>query len=856
MTTPEQGGSSRGATRSAPSWRQRARHWAAHRLGVSASASPLEWWVRLFFRPPVEGRRDVPLRLARMLMAFLAARFDVPPPALWHTWLWRVFVRPRRTRPSITVKVGRGCVLVGRYGVMPAYRFWRRARAALDRQLGRLPWQRWGESLEAGAVRTGRIRWLTLMLVVLGAVLWALVGTSPLAGTNQYVFFALMILLALFIRRLPGRLPVLLLAALSLLAMLRYVWWRSTQTLDFHGAGEAVIGYALFGAEAYTWLVLVLGFIQTAWPLERKVSVLPPERSCWPSVDVYIPTYNEPLSVVKPTILAAQGIDWPGDRLKIYLLDDGKRPEFEAFAREAGIQYLTRSDNQYAKAGNINRALAKTNGDYIAIFDCDHVPSRSFLQTTMGTFLRDPLCAMVQTPHHFFSPDPFERNLNTFRRVPNEGELFYGLVQSGNDLWNATFFCGSCAVIKRAPLEEVGGVAVETVTEDAHTALKLHRRGYTTAYLPYVQAAGLATESLAGHIKQRTRWARGMAQIFRVDNPFFGRGLNLFQRICYGNAMLHFFYGVPRLIFLTMPMAFLFFGMYVINASATTIAGFVLPYIMLSSIANSRLQGRYRRSFWAEVYESVLAWYIALPTTLAFFSPRHGKFNVTEKGGRMDEGYLDWSVSKPYVVLLALNAVAMLAGVYRIVFGSSDEFATVLMNVFWTAYNLVMLGAAVSVAREARQIRSTHRVPMSMPATLLLSDGTTVACRTSDYSTGGLGLDVAPGLPLHEGDWLQVCVSRGNRQFAFPAHVVRAAGRNLGVQFDQLTLEQERQLVQCTFGRADAWIAPAEETRTEEDAPLRGLVEVVLMGVEGYSRLLQGLSRKLQALLALDESRY
>ncbi|HEX7936350.1 MAG TPA: UDP-forming cellulose synthase catalytic subunit, partial [Paraburkholderia sp.] len=728
--------------------------------------------------------------------------------------------------------------------------------AALDRQVAKLPWQRWGESLEAGAVRAGRIRWLTVTLVGVGAVLWALVGTSPLAGTNQYVFFGLTILLALAIRRLPGRLPVLLLASLSLLAMLRYVWWRTTQTLDFHGAGEAIVGYALFSAEAYTWIVLVLGFIQTAWPLERKVSALPADRTCWPSVDVYIPTYNEPLAVVKPTILAAQGIDWPGERLNIYLLDDGKRPEMEAFAREAGVRYLTRSDNQHAKAGNINRALAKTHGDYIAIFDCDHVPSRSFLQTTMGTFLRDPLCAMVQTPHHFFSPDPFERNLNTFRRVPNEGELFYGLVQSGNDLWNATFFCGSCAVIKRAPLEEVGGVAVETVTEDAHTALKLHRRGYTTAYLPYVQAAGLATESLAGHIKQRTRWARGMAQIFRVDNPFFGRGLNLFQRICYGNAMLHFFYGVPRLIFLTMPMAYLFFGMYVINASATTIAGFVLPYIMLSSIANSRLQGRYRRSFWAEVYESVLAWYIALPTTLAFFSPRHGKFNVTDKGGRMDEGYLDWSVSKPYIVLLTLNAIAMFAGVYRLVFGTGDELLTVLMNVFWTTYNLVMLGAAVSVAREAKQIRSTHRVPMSMPATLLLSDGTTVACRTSDYSTGGLGLDVTPGLPLAVGDWLQVCVSRGDRQFAFPVHVVRAAGRNLGVQFDDLTLEQERQLVQCTFGRADAWIAAADETPTEEDAPLRGLVEVVLMGIEGYSRLLQGLSRKLQALLALDESRY
>ena len=159
-------------------------------------------------------------------------------------------------------------------------------------------------------------------------------------------------------------------------------------------------------------------------------------------------------------------------------------------------------------------------------------------------FNRDAKLAMVQLPHYFFSADPFERNLDTFGTVPNEGELFYGLIQDGNDLWNASFFCGSCAVLRRTAVEEVGGIAVETVTEDAHTALKMHRRGWNTAYLALPQAAGLATESLSGHVGQRIRWARGMAQIFRVDNPLFGRGLHWAQRLCYLNAMLHFLYGL------------------------------------------------------------------------------------------------------------------------------------------------------------------------------------------------------------------------------------------------------------------------------------------------------------------------
>ncbi|MDR8855882.1 UDP-forming cellulose synthase catalytic subunit [Burkholderia multivorans] len=819
--------------------------WIARGLGLPAQRTLLDWLVRLFFHAPPPGRPDVVRRGVRAVFLRLAREWGVLQPLSPREWLWRACVRAPRAADA--ERPARDPLAWFDTYVVPVYVAARALMRRIDAALARLPWTRWGGWLDARANGVGRRRWLAPLLLLAGALLWAAAGMSPLMPGAQFAFFAIVALLALALRRVPGHLPTLALASLALLAAVRYVWWRTTQTLDFRGPAEAIAGYLLYGAEAYTWMILLLGFVQTAWPLDRPIVPLPADPDTWPSVDIYIPTYNEPLSVVKPTVFAAQSIDWPTDKLRVYLLDDGRRPEFAAFARDAGIGYLTRDDNRHAKAGNINRALPKTHGEYIAIFDCDHVPTRSFLQTTMGEFLRDPKCALVQTPHHFFSPDPFERNLGTFREVPNEGNLFYGLVQSGNDLWNAAFFCGSCAVLKRSALEEVGGVAVETVTEDAHTALKLHRRGYTSAYLPTVQAAGLATESLAGHVKQRTRWARGMAQIFRIDNPFLGRGLGFVQRICYGNAMLHFFYGIPRLVFLTIPFAYLFFHLYFINASALALASYVIPYLVLANVANSRMQGRFRHSFWAEVYESVLAWYIALPTTVAFLSPKHGKFNVTDKGGRIDEGYVDWSTSKPYLVLLALNGLAIVAGLWRLA-EQGDEATTILITLGWTVYNLAMLGAALAVARETKQVRVTHRIAMRVPATLLLADGTTAACFTSDYSTGGLGLDAVPGLSLAVGDRLQVCVSRGDRSFPFPVRVSRVTPTHVGVSFDALTLEQERLLIQCTFGRADAWLdwhegAPA-------DTPLRGLKEVLRVGLDGYVRLWKGTAQRLQALLA------
>ena len=209
-------------------------------------------------------------------------------------------------------------------------------------------------------------------------------------------------------------------------------------------------------------------------------------------------------------------MDWPAHRYKVHILDDGRARGVSGVCCRRGIGYITRTNNAHAKAGNINHALTVTDAEYVAIFDCDHVPTRSFLQMVMGWFLRDPKLAMLQTPHHFYSPDPFERNLRQFRKIPNEGELFYGIVQDGNDFWNATFFCGSCAVLRRTALEEIGGIAVETVTEDAHTSLRMQIRGWSTAYINIPQAAGLATESLSAHVGQRIRWARGMIQIMRT----------------------------------------------------------------------------------------------------------------------------------------------------------------------------------------------------------------------------------------------------------------------------------------------------------------------------------------------------
>lgn len=669
------------------------------------------------------------------------------------------------------------------------------------------------------------------------ALLLALVVSVPLDLTGQLIFSAGSFGAALLLSRTPGRLTTLAMIVLSISASSRYMYWRVTDTVGFTNWVDACFGFGLLLAELYAFLVLLIGYFQTAWPLQRRPVPMPQDVDTWPSVDVFIPTYNEPLEVVKQTVFSAMQMDWPEDRLHVYVLDDGRREEFRDFCQELGVGYLTRDNNAHAKAGNINAALAVTDSEYVTIFDCDHIPTRSFLQICMGWFIRDPKLAMLQTPHHFFSPDPFEKNLDTFHAMPNEGELFYGIVQDGNDLWNAAFFCGSCAVIKRAPLLEVGGVAVETVTEDAHTALKLSRHGYNTAYLELPQAAGLATESLSAHVGQRIRWARGMAQICRVDNPLFGPGLKLGQRLCYFNAMLHFFYGLPRLVFLTAPLAYLFFSAHVFQATAAMITAYALPHLMHASITNSRIQGRFRYSFWNEVYESVLAWYIMRPVLVAFVNPKLGKFNVTAKGGVIEQSYFDWSIARPYLILLLLNLLGFVVGIWRMVAvgPSSEVFTTLVINMVWTAYNIILTSASLAVASETRQLRSTPRVTAALPAALRFADGKTLVCETDDFSQSGVGLRVPNELQLETGSEVHVSLFRSDEEGTFPAQVTFSGGGRLGLRFEGLSLQQQADIARLTFARADAWID--FWGNRQHDKPLTSLKSVMVIGVRGLGQV-------------------
>jgi cellulose synthase (UDP-forming) len=212
--------------------------------------------------------------------------------------------------------------------------------------------------------------------------------------------------------------------AVVLPVALRYILWRFTDTvLPMDPEQGFAFGWVwfLFAVEVLAFSDILLFLMamsryvdrsREADRLEAAFVAQPPER--WPAVDGFIPTYNEPLDVLERTIVGALALDYPRDKLKVYVLDDKRRDWLRAFCEEKGAIHVTRPDNLHAKAGNMNNGLKVSSGDFIAVFDADFVPYRAFLRRTVP-FFQDPSIGIVQTPQHFFNKDPVQSNLSLER---------------------------------------------------------------------------------------------------------------------------------------------------------------------------------------------------------------------------------------------------------------------------------------------------------------------------------------------------------------------------------------------------------------------------------------------------------
>jgi cellulose synthase (UDP-forming) len=292
----------------------------------------------------------------------------------------------------------------------------------------------------------------------------------------------------------------------AVLALIAYLTWRVAFTIPAGGSDE-VAAWALVSFEALPLLGLVVRVV-TLWNIDSRAPRQVTEVPAGMRVVVLIPTYNEPVEVIAPTIAAACAIDPVHET---WVLDDGDREWVKELAEAYGARYVRRDVHDHAKAGNINNALevmsreaAEEGGrdfDVIAVLDCDHVPLPTFLTATLGWF-DDPDVALVQAPQSFYNGGAFDDD----GASGEQGVFFHVLMAARNHDGAGPFWCGSTSLLRTSALREVGGVATDTIVEDMHTTLGLIKRGWKTVYHHQTLAVGLAPATPEQYLVQRTRW--------------------------------------------------------------------------------------------------------------------------------------------------------------------------------------------------------------------------------------------------------------------------------------------------------------------------------------------------------------
>ena len=510
---------------------------------------------------------------------------------------------------------------------------------------------------------------------------------------------------------------------------------------------------------------------------EARLRAMPPEAL--PTVDVFIPTYNEPIEVLEKTITGALCLDYPN--AKIWVLDDGRRAWLKDYCEGKGVGYLTRPDNAHAKAGNINHALTQTSGAFVAIFDADFVPQRNFLMRTVG-FFSDPKIGIVQTPHAFYNHDPLQANLALRKSVPDEQRFFFDVIMPSRDAWDTAFCCGSNSVTRRAALEAIGGgLPTDSITEDMLLSMTLLRKGYVTRYLCERLAFGLAPETIDAFFVQRLRWARGAIQILYLKSGPFGHGLNLMQRLSF--MPTHWVsLGLRSMFAIVAPIVFLWTGVSpVYDVTPSDVLYYFVP-AMLALNAGIWVLAPYQHFPLTSQVQGMFLAFKILPTVLqTLMRPFGHPFKVTPKGsGNQSANYareIFWT-SAAFMGLTILGLIVNTMPEWRII----DSSNVLPILAFWSAINVIVLFLVCMMSLQAPLRRGEERFDLDEPIWVIGPGASISSGRIKDISLSGVAIerDSDRALAARNGDHVRVFIT----EVGFVAGtVVRQVEEFISVQF-------------------------------------------------------------------------
>ncbi len=527
-----------------------------------------------------------------------------------------------------------------------------------------------------------------------------------------------------------------------------YLIWRIFFTIPLeYGWVSIVAGIALLIVEV---LGMVEAFIHYAnmYNVENyPLPVVPIER--YPDVDVFIATYSEETRLLYKTINGCRYMDYPDkSKVHIYLCDDNRRPEMKELAEKMGINYLDRPDNEGAKAGNLNHAMAHSQSPLVVTLDADMIPKRDFLMKTVPYFVDNEIknegrkdedkikIGFVQTPQCFYNPDLFQFNLFSEGRIPNEQDYFYKDIQVARTRSNSVIYGGSNTVLRREAINDVGGFYTDAITEDFATGILMEKKGYVSLGIGEPLASGMSPTDLQGLIQQRTRWARGVIATGRKMHIYTSSDLSFSQKMNYWASIWYWYAPLKRLIYIMSPILFATFGFMVFKCTLMQVLIFWLPMYICSNINLRMLSCNIRNTKWTGIYETVLFPFMFIPMLLETFGITLKKFKVTNKEEQKNQKGKNFLYVVPFLILIILSVIGIIRCI--LIMFDSGSFGPIVV-LFWLCNNLFFLVMSMLFVDGRVPYRKSERVPVSVAC--LINNGTKVLDGlTRDVSETGISV--------------------------------------------------------------------------------------------------------------------
>ncbi len=514
----------------------------------------------------------------------------------------------------------------------------------------------------------------------------------------MYLILSITALLISFLAYKINNKNVKLLIIVDIIISTIYILWRGTVIPTNLGIVSFILGLILFVCE----FIGFMNFMNFQFIFFGKYKIIRKDLSVYnldeaPLVDVLICTYNESLQLLEKTIIASTQMAYPKNKFKVYVCDDGRRDELKALCKKYGVNYITREDNQGAKAGNINNALKYIKGDLFLVLDADMIPKKEFLQKTIGYF-EDENLAFVQTPQCYYNKDMYQSNLKKY--IPNEQDFFMRDVQEARAYRGAVLHVGTNAVFRRKFIDEIGGYPTCSITEDMAVGMLLQAKGYDSIFINKVLVLGLSASTFGELVKQRDRWCRGNIQVFKHYNPFILKGLTPAQRICYVDGVLYWFSNLIKMFYIIVPILFLSTGIHFVESGFAELLNMTIPYILVQIFIFRILSPKSRRYMWTHYYEMAMAPHLSLSIIKEMFG-FEVNFNVTSKDIEIDRGYYEYDVVKPHLLILILGLLSLFIGLKLVEKGYIIKYAYYL-NAFLNIFNLIGIMRSLRVAYQVK----------------------------------------------------------------------------------------------------------------------------------------------------------